>query len=428
MKRINGKRMIVLSLDAVGSADMEYLLKSPVFREIKENGVYCDNVSSVYPSLTYPAHTSIVTGRWPRNHGVVNNTLVQSERLSSPDWMWQRSYVKTTTIYDEVLKQGGTVASICWPVTAKSEVTWCMPEVLPNRPWENQISVSMQNGTPFFQAKMFAKFAKLLKDFKQPHLDDFSYNSAMYTLRKYDPDLTLIHLTDLDTHRHWYGVNGPEIEKALDRHIMRVEELVDYLKKSGKYEDTQLVILGDHYQKDVDQVFCPNYYLKEAGYIDEKKPKRWRAISHEADGCAYIYVRNEADKLELVEFFSELQKDGKCGIKKIFAGNQAKKLGADSRCALMLEAVDGGYFCDRMERPQEEVPVDADGKVQGKYMRATHGYFPEDDSYKTFFMMTGPDIPKGKIIEKMNLIDEGPTLANLLEVDLGDVDGKCILD
>lgn len=423
----NKQRMIILSLDAVGAADMSYLMESEVFRELRGKGLYCENVSSVYPSLTYPAHTSIVTGRWPKNHGVVNNTLVQSERLNSPDWMWQRCYVKGTTLYDEVLKQGKTVASICWPVTAKSDITYCMPEVLPNRPWENQISVSLQNGSPFFQAKMIAKYAGLLKDCKQPNLDNFSFSAAMYTLRKYDPDLMLIHLTDLDSHRHWYGVHGNQAMAALDRHIERVENLVDYLKKSGKYDSTNLILLGDHYQKDVNQVYCPNYYLKEAGYIDDKKPKQWKAICHEADGSAYVYVRREEDKLKVLDFFCELQRDGKCGIKKIYAGNQAAKLGADSRCALMLEAVDNGYFSDRMEVPQEDIPVDADGKAREKYMCATHGYFPEMDAYKTFFMMVGPDVPEGRVIDKMRLIDEGPTLAKVLGVDLGEVDGVCLL-
>ena len=73
-------KMIVISFDALGAADTQQFRMLPNFSRFLENASYCFNVSSVYPSITYPAHTSIVTGCYPKNHGIINNTLIQSER------------------------------------------------------------------------------------------------------------------------------------------------------------------------------------------------------------------------------------------------------------------------------------------------------------------------------------------------------------
>lgn len=135
------QRMIIISLDAVGTKDIPYLKTLPNFKKLFEKSAYCMNVESVYPSLTYPAHTSIITGCTPNHHGVINNTCFQINR-KSPDWMWQRRFVKKMTLYDELLKQKKKVAAVLWPVTAQSKITYNVPEVFANRPWQNQIMVS----------------------------------------------------------------------------------------------------------------------------------------------------------------------------------------------------------------------------------------------------------------------------------------------
>ena len=105
------RRMIILSLDAVGGRDLAYMETLPNFGPFFKRAAGCGEVVSVYPSLTYPAHVSIVTGRYPKNHGIVNNLQVQPEREPS-DWFWQRKYVQGTTLYDEAVKNSCRVASL----------------------------------------------------------------------------------------------------------------------------------------------------------------------------------------------------------------------------------------------------------------------------------------------------------------------------
>ena len=87
-------RVMVISLDAVGNQDLEYMKTLPNFRAFFGEAALCDRVESVYPSLTYPAHTSILTGRMPVHHGICNNTKLQPGR-ERPDWIYQRKYIKS---------------------------------------------------------------------------------------------------------------------------------------------------------------------------------------------------------------------------------------------------------------------------------------------------------------------------------------------
>lgn len=415
------KKMIVISFDAVGRSDLPLLRSNPVFDSYFTEGAYCDNVSSVYPSVTYPAHTSIITGLLPKNHGVVNNTLLQPKRMSSPDWMWQQKYVKGVTLYDRLLARGLTVSSTFWPVTAGSRITYNLPEVLANRPWQNQITVSLTNGSALYEAELFAHFRNELNGISQPELDNFAMKSAIYTLKKYSPDLMLIHLTDADTTRHSFGLHGPKVDAALHRHTARLELIEQTLKEMGIFEDTVIAILGDHYQKDVTTVVNPNYYLKAAGYIDTDSKDRitdFRAICHEADGCAYIYIKDSRvteDVRSLLEKISY--------IKHIYSAQEASSFGADSGCAFMIEAADSVYFQDDHDVPVKDISgLPADHGI----MHATHGYHPDDDSYKTFFAIKGPGINPGAHVDSISLIDEGPTLAALWNADLGQTDGHVI--
>ena len=287
------RRMIILSLDAVGGRDLAYMETLPNFGPFFKRAAGCGEVVSVYPSLTYPAHVSIVTGRYPKNHGIVNNLQVQPEREPS-DWFWQRKYVQGTTLYDEAVKNGCRVASLLWPVMGKARVHYNLPEVLPNRPWQNQLGVCMMNGTPLYELELQMKFGSMREGIRQPQLDHFVHASMLHTLEKYRPDLMLVHLTDVDTNRHLYGLDSPEAMAAIRRHDERLGELLGLLRKMGLEDETDVVILGDHCQLDVKEAIYPNYYFVKAGLAEVKngRIREWKAIARDCDGCCYIYVKD----------------------------------------------------------------------------------------------------------------------------------------
>lgn len=418
-------RVIIISLDAMGARDLEYMRTLPHFKAFSEHAGVCGNVSSVYPSLTYPAHTSIVTGRQPVHHGIINNTQFQPER-PSPDWFWQRKYIRGTTLYDEAIRTGWKTAALLWPVTAQSHIHYNIPEVLANRPWQNQYLVSLLNSTPGYVLLMNRLFGHLREGVKQPALDHFVHASALYTINRYNPDLFLIHLTDLDTNRHIYGLDHEKTFEAMQRHDKRLGELLEALAKTGDMDKTTVILLGDHCQKDTKRAVYLNHALKENGYLQTKGKKiiSYQAIAKNCDGSCYLYLNPKAAQdddfcRELKNFVELLARDETYGIERIHTAQEAAALGADAACFLMLEAAEGVYFLDEFDVAGLEV-----SDIKKHKMRATHGYLPDKSDYKTFFMAKGCGIKQDVVIPSMKLYDEGPTIARLMGLDLGDVDGR----
>ena len=425
---INKNKLLVISLDALGAEDASFFETLPNFQRILSGGARCFNVSSVYPSLTYPAHTSIVTGCYPRKHGIVNNTRFQFRR-ESPDWFWQRKYIKTTTLYDQVLKEGGTVAAFLWPVTARSKITWNVPEIFANRPWDNQIFTSLRNGSPAFQAVLQQRFGHIRQGRRQPALDDFVTECVKYTLAVKRPDLTLVHLTDVDTPRHLHGVRAPQVREAILRHDRRLGGILDILEENGLMDQTNVVILGDHYQKDTSMAIQMNYWLWQKGWLTVRAGRlhQWQVYCKNCDGSAYVYIRKGSGYLKdaVREFLRELAADADSGIEQLIEGRDGAAMGADPHCSFMLEAKDGYYFQDGLNGPFLSVE-NMDGITGPEPMYATHGYLPGKPGYQTVFMAKGPDVKENTDILSMCLVDEGPTLARLLGVTLPEADGRVI--
>ena len=61
MKQIP-KRVMVVSFDAVGAKDLEYLQTLPNFQRFFEQAALCSHVNSVCPSLTYQGGCRKITG------------------------------------------------------------------------------------------------------------------------------------------------------------------------------------------------------------------------------------------------------------------------------------------------------------------------------------------------------------------------------
>jgi predicted AlkP superfamily pyrophosphatase or phosphodiesterase len=425
--------LLVISFDCLSALDFPLLQKLPHFKSILENGAYIEKVETIYPSVTYPCHTTIVTGNYPNRHGIINNTLLQPGR-TSPDWNWFRSLINGTTLYDEAKKANLTTAALLWPVTGKANIDYNLPEIFPNRPWQNQIFVSLRNGSPRFQWDLNKRFGHLRNGLNQPELDDFVLQSTLHTIKTKKPNLLLVHFTDLDTQRHDYGFSSKEAIAAIHRHNERLGQIIKALKESGIYENSTIVALGDHSALDENKALNLNVLFHKHRLITSNgnsKINNWRAYCKSCDGSAYIYVKDRKDletRKKVKSLLESLLVNPAAGIEKILTADEAALKGADPSCAFMLEAKKGYYFLEDFQGEYIKNITREDVKKDKKYTLACHGYSPEKPEYSTIFMAAGKGIRPKTILPYARLIDEGPTLAKLLGVDLGDTDGRIIED
>lgn len=419
---MNRKSVILISFDGVSAKDLDKLSKMKNFSELMKNGSVIKKVDSVYPSLTYPAHATIMTGRYPLEHGVINNTFLEVNN-SKPNWYWYSKYIKSDTVYDIALKKGLTVASILWPTTAGSGITYNMPEIHCNRSYDNQIIKSAFAGSIFYQYKMNKRFGYLREGIKEPMLDDFAVEVTKATIKEKKPNLLLLHLLDVDFQKHAYGTESREVEDALGRHDRRLGEIINTLKESGIYEDTTIIVLGDHSQSDVKYAIRLNSIFRKEGLISVNNNiiENYKVIAKSCDGSSYIYCTDKKVEDKVYKILINLQNQENSPIKEIFTDTDIIRLGADIKSSFMVEAKEGYYFIDGSEG---ELVCDIDKLSDDEYkVKACHGYVHTKDDYKTFFMASGKHIKKGYVLEHGKLINHGPTIAKILGFDLEDATG-----
>ncbi|WP_010677516.1 alkaline phosphatase family protein [Bacillus timonensis] len=424
------EHLLVISFDCLSSLDFPIIKELPHFKKLLEHASFCRNVETIYPSVTYPCHATIVTGKFPRNHGIVNNTFLQPGRLS-PDWYWHRRHIRGTTLYDEAKKAGMKTAALLWPVTAKANIDYNMPEIFANRPWHNQIFVSLFNGTPIYQLEMNRKFGHLRNGLNQPELDNFVLESTVETIKTKKPNLMLVHFVDLDSQRHYHGFSSDEAMEALRRHDERLGKIMNALKESGIFEKTTIVALGDHSALDESKAVKLNVLLRKSGLItvnSDGKIIDWKAYCKSCDGSAYIYMKDKDDtvvKDKVKVLLTNLIENEDSGIERILSSSEAKEKGADDKAAFMIEARLGYYFKEQHDGEYIDY-IQVEDVREKRYTFASHGYSPEKENYTTMVIASGKGIRPNIEIPSMHLIDEGPTFARLLGLNLGQTDGRVI--
>ena len=422
------KYLHILSFDGLSKVDIDKMISLPNFGEYYKRASGCRQVKSVYPSLTYCAHTSISTGCYPNRHGIVNNTKLQAARMS-PDWYWYDRDIKVPTFQSIAKRAGYDILSIFWPVSAGSpHIKYNMPEIFANRKWHSQILVSLMNGSPYFQYDLNKRFGKLRNGHKEPELDDFSHESFLYSLSKYKAHVNMVHYIDLDSQRHEYGFDSKEADEALHRLDKRLGEIVEELKNQGIYEESTIVILGDHSSIDGHTNVYVNCLFERAGLLKnngENMVADYKAIAKSADGATYIYAEDSVSDREILDSIQEIIDMGI--VEKIYTGQEAGRLGADESCRFMLEASKGYFFMDKVENEPYKLVEDTRAYTSGKICINNHGYNPNlKKDYETVFFAAGNMIKPGIWLKEMSLVDEGPTFAAILGLDMRDTDGRVI--
>lgn len=99
--------------DYVTHAD-EHQLKIPTLCRFLTEGTYADGVVGVFPTVTYPSHTTLVTGVWPAEHGIFNNTRFDPEHKFGGAWYWYADQVKVPTLWSAAKAASGAVTVTNW--------------------------------------------------------------------------------------------------------------------------------------------------------------------------------------------------------------------------------------------------------------------------------------------------------------------------
>lgn len=417
------KHVIFISYDAFSEDNWEKARKLPNLSKLINNGASTNSLSSVYPTLTYVVHSTIVTGVYPDKHGIIHNNPFQPfVQEKNQEWYWFRRDIKARTIYDAVKEAKMKAAGILWPVTAKATMKYNIPEVVAIND-ENQALKVLRNGNPLFCINMELKYGSTRQGIKQPYLDDFSTLCTIDTIKNKSPNLLLVHLIDLDDAKHRFSTESKEVDEVIVRMDKRIGDIIKAVEDTGLINDTVFIVSGDHGQFHVDYKVHLNNILRDNNLIDEKNGNiQWRAYFQTTGGSAYLYIKEgdkEARRL-VIELIEKAIAEDKYGIDRLLSREELDNYNIHKSIPYMIEAKKGYSFVEELSNTTIE-----DLKAQG-IKHATHGYLPDKDNYKSNLIISGDIIKSGYQMGKVNMVDIAPTIAKILGVEFADCEGRSL--
>ena len=98
--------------------------KIPTIRRLMQQGAWARGVTGVLPSVTYPSHTTLITGVLPARHGIFDNRILDPEGTSNMAWFWYARDIRVTTLPAAIRARGLTAAAVSWPVTVGMDLDW----------------------------------------------------------------------------------------------------------------------------------------------------------------------------------------------------------------------------------------------------------------------------------------------------------------
>ena len=216
----SAKYVILISID--GSRPDFYMQdKWPAanLRQLKNDGVFADGVNSVFPSVTYPSHTTIITGAMPSHHGIYYNEPFDPNGPKGR-WYWEDSNIKCPTLWQAVHKAGLTTAAVSWPVTVGAPIDYNVPEIWSLTDKDDKISPMRDNTHPkdlWAQMEQHATGQLFSRDMDENYLtkDENIGRMAAYILRTYKPNLLAVHFVCVDHFEHAEGREGAGVKLSL---------------------------------------------------------------------------------------------------------------------------------------------------------------------------------------------------------------------
>jgi predicted AlkP superfamily pyrophosphatase or phosphodiesterase len=389
---------------------------APNLQQMKTEGAYANGVRGVMPTVTYPSHTTIVSGVMPIKHGIFYNTPFEPAGQTGR-WYWEYDSIKVPTIWTAAKAKGLTTACISWPVTVHAPITYSVPEVWKLKPGSSEkgrLEALYENETPKGllnelqqQATGQLTDADLSGDYLA--LDENNARMAGYLLRKYKPAFTAVHLPCVDHFEHAAGRSGDKARLAVAGADRAVKTILESIEKAGLKDSTVVIVTGDHGFVDIHTAVSPNIWLQQAGLITNVKAGNWKARFLASGGSAFLHLKNRNDQQTLQQVITLLQ-NLPAGHKKLFRildRRQLDSIGADPNVPLVLAAIQGISF-NNSEK----------GEVLKAAKGGTHGYYPDFREIQTGFIAIGPGIRPGAVIPEMGLEDIAPLVSRILGLDM----------
>jgi predicted AlkP superfamily pyrophosphatase or phosphodiesterase len=407
--------------DYVTSADA-HGAKVPNLRRFLKEGAYAEGVAGVVPTVTYPSHTTLVTGVWPAQHAIFANTTFDPLQKNNQGWYWYAEDIQVPTLWDAAAAAGRTTASVHWPVTVGAHITWNIPELWrANTPDDAKLLRAVS--TP----GLLAEARAALGDYpvgtnSSAEVDELRARYAQWIFEHGHPALLALHLVALDHVEHETGPFSPEsiaMLERLDAVIGSLRSAAERLAPGYAF----VAVVSDHgfVETNSQLNLFPAFRDAKLFTLDEKgKIADWKAMPWVTGGSAAIVLKEPNDSATLTqvrELLRKLAADPANGIDRVLEADELYQRGGFPNASFFVGLKPGWRTGSTLSGP-----VLSKTKIGG-----THGELPDLPDLRAAFFLIGPGIPAGRSLGVIDMRDIAPTLAHAVGLSLPSASGKNLL-
>ncbi len=401
------QRVVVISIDGFRSdfyRNPSY--PCPNLRRLASQGASAQKMLSVFPSITYVNHTSLVTGVSPRQHQIFANTVFDEQTGPAKPWNIESAKIQAEPIWERAHRKGKKVAAFSWPVTVGASIDWNIPEVFHVDGVDSSTTNELirRHSSP----GLWDRIDRL--NLKQPETfadwDDWLPSVFGAIWKEQQPDLALLHVLNADWTQHRNGTRDPKTLAAL----RVVDQVVGRLVGQVDPKDTTVFLVGDHGFQDTWANLYPNRLFLNQGWIVTNSAgdlQSFEVFAQANGGSAIVHCKKPALRAKVLS----LLKEAAPGHFEILDKAQVDALGSWK--------TDGDFLCAIAAVPG--LGMSSDWKKEfvmchtGQLRQGQHGHLPQN--VPTGLIVWGKGVKAGSNLGQVQLLQIAPTVARTLGLD-----------
>jgi len=380
---------------------------TPNLKQMVKEGVHAYGVNSVLPSITYPSHTTIVTGVQPIEHGIFYNGMFEPDTATGKIY-WNFHQITAPTVWQAAQSAGLKVASLMWPASAEAPASFNISDIGSMGDAVREKYAVPQGIIQTLKKEVFHGDSAI-----NWGKDQNNAQVAAWVIRNEKPNLMTIHLFSVDHAEHTVGREGEMVNEAISDADSGVGIIRQAIKDAGIEDSTLFIVTGDHGFYDVKKSVNPNVWLAKAGLFQGLA--HWKARFFSAGGSTFLFLHDKNDRQTLKQVM-QILKDLPAEEKKylrIVPRKELDKIGADPNAVLALSGLEGASFGNA-----------STGEAIKEGKGGAHGYFPDTRNIQTGFIAVEPKLKQGVEIKEMNLRDVTVFIKEYLQLNMPTVKGK----
>ncbi|MEK6300127.1 MAG: ectonucleotide pyrophosphatase/phosphodiesterase [Acidobacteriota bacterium] len=375
--------VILISIDGFR---YDYLDKfePPNLRSLAREGVQAKWMTASFPTKTFPNHYTIVTGLYPQNNGIVENTVYDTATKATFG-MGNREEVQNSRwwlgepIWVTAEKQGQRAAPFFWPgseaeIEGKRATYWM--------PYDGEMP----------------------NEARVDHV--LSWLDLPAAKR---PTFLTLYFADVDHAGHEFSPDSKETRDAVLKVDAAFGRLIDGLKARGIFEQVNLIIVSDHGMATQD----PNNVIVLDELFDTKLAEKVLWTSE----IVSIFPKEGSEDAIYNALRAKLPPQAKVYRKSEMPARL--HYSNSPRIAPLLVLPDEGWMLMTRKRFEERK---AKGEASG--LRGGHGYDNELESMRATFIAHGSAFKKGALIEPFENVQVYNVIARILGLTPAPNDGN----